>query len=82
MNDINLTKNILLDKTCETCGRLKVMKKLVLCTKGPNDKTTILINSCEKWIKRINPLDLSEINNLLKHLTITLGIPKGYLSGK
>ena len=80
MNDIELAKNILLGKTCETCGFLRIMNKLILCTKGPNDRSTLPTNSCPKWKKRIEPLDLSDINALLKQLTTNLGIPEGYIS--
>lgn len=82
MNDIELAKNILLDKTCETCGFLKIMNKLILCTKGPNDRSTLPTNSCPKWIKRREPLDLSDVNALLRQLTINLGIPEDYLNGR
>ncbi len=82
MNDVELVKNILIGKTCETCGYLKIMNKLILCTKGPNDRSTLPTNSCPKWTKRREPLDLSDINALLEQLTINLGVPKGYISGR
>ena len=80
MNDTDLVKNILLDKTCETCRYLKIMNKLILCTKGPNDRSTIPTNSCYKWIK--NPTNFSDINTLLQQLSNSLGVPKEYLNGK
>ena len=82
MNDTDLAKNILLDKTCETCGYLKIINKLILCTKGPNDKQTIPTNSCYGWIKKINPVNFSDINTLLQQLSDSLGVPKEYLGGK
>jgi len=44
-----LSKNILINHTCEYCMYLKITKKLIFCIKDLNNKSTTLINSCEKF---------------------------------
>jgi len=81
MNDVELAKNILIDKTCETCRYLSILNKYVYCIKDINNKKTTLINSCEKWNRRQSQ-SFEDVNVLLNNSIKTLGIPKDYLLGK
>lgn len=81
MNDVDLAKNILLNHTCEYCAYLKIMNKLTLCINGNNDRSTTLINSCEKF-KICKATSFEDINILLNDLVKSLGIPEGYLIGR